>query len=726
MVPTAQPIDATKGDEFGDNVNAADATHPRRFYTVIATTDGAGKKWSQRSVRPAIAATNPDAITTLGGATVTGTTADFFAPLVPALAMQVALANCTEATLATHDACATVFMKWQIGATNASPFQSRANAFGAIYHSTPALVGVPNDFLRDESYTAFTDLMVKRPPVLYTATTDGQLHAFKVDKSINDTSDTFTIDTKANNELWSFMPPAVLPKMRQQYPDVESNVLDGAPVVKDVVFVRSDADAKSGGAGALWHTVLVSGFGNPVTDIPAIDGRIGSGYYALDVTKPVVAAGGPTFLWQLTSDLNGNPLFGEQSGTPAIATLFFGPSGAGGVGAQEYAVAILPGGSSGAPTGVAPGCSLVDPPVGLTSLVDPLWPARTRVQCWANSPSRSLTIVRLDTGEVIRSFRMAADGPASILPRSVNQLGQYATLYAPISGRPVVFPATTGAVADRAFVGDRDGLIWRIDFSNPDPQRWTMRLFFDTYSKQVWNAGQPIETPPVLSVDRLGNVTMAVSTGDQDTFLSTIGMKNYIWSVLENSTATPTFQSKALWYKLLSDGERVSGPMTLFASNLFYTTFTPPPATDPNKCSNGVSSVCGVHYMNARNIDAITHLPILDGSGGAVSVPSLNTATDPCLAFGQSIIFGAGITQRPTCNADATSTDPYLGSGSHTGLADFTPGKFDLVVQTGPNQVTNPGSGASSSAGGITNTLAIELAPPMSPTRIDSWAAVVE
>src|SRR4029079_3856379 len=48
MVPTAQTSDWSKGDECADNVNAADATHPRHFYTVIADTDGAGKKWSQR------------------------------------------------------------------------------------------------------------------------------------------------------------------------------------------------------------------------------------------------------------------------------------------------------------------------------------------------------------------------------------------------------------------------------------------------------------------------------------------------------------------------------------------------------------------------------------------------------------------------------------------------------------------------------------------------------
>jgi type IV pilus assembly protein PilY1 len=695
MVAKDLPIDGDKGDLFSDNVNLPDAGHPRRFFTVIADDDGTGNRFSERSIRPKLD-NNPDGVSNLKGATVNGTVDDFFAPLVPATAMQVQKASCTPIP-ASDDACASVIMKWEIAANNGA-YRSRSVPFGAIYHSTPTFVSAPSEFLRDESYTAFSELMFKRPPVLFTATTDGQLHAFKVDRSVNDKNDTFTIDRKVNNELWSFLPPAVLPHLQSQYPDTEQVLLDGAPVIKDVVFVRSSADAQSGGSGAKWHTVLVAGFGGG-----------GPGYFALDVTKPVIdpadADSGPKFLWQLTIDSAKKALFGSRSGTPAIATLFFDA----GQGVQEYAVALLPGGDG--PQGTGPCDQKAD-----TALVDPDWPPRPQVRCFTADPARSLTVVRLDNGEIIRSFRGPADGPDSVLPRSLDDGGKYTTLNAPISGTPVVFPAATGVVADRAFVGDRDGLLWRVDLSSTDPRKWSMKLFFDAYSKQAPDAGQPIATTPVLSVDRIGNVTIAFSTGDQETFLATTGMKNYLWSLLESSTTTPAFRSKALWFKTLPDGERVSGPMSLFASNLFYTTFAPPLASDPTKkCSNGVSSVCGVDYIKSAPGD---------GAGGQVSKPAINPDGSACLPFGESIVFGAGITQKPTCSADVSTTDPYLGYGAHTGLADFTPGKFQLVIQTGPTRVSggSPGPGL----GGDINTLAIDLAPPMSPARIDSWAAVVE
>jgi type IV pilus assembly protein PilY1 len=702
ITPKDLPIESDKGDKFSENVNAADGSHPRRFYTVLADADANGKRWSERSIRPTIAPAL-DGVGTASGVLTSGTISDFFAPKIPATAMQVTKASCTETPLpATDDDCAKIFMKWELAIDN-TPYQKRLDAFGAIYHSTPVLVGAPTEFLRDESYTAFADAQFKRPPVLYTATTDGQLHAFKVDKSQFDTEDTFTINTKVNNELWSFIPPAALPRIPSQYPSSEQVIVDGVPVVKDVVFVRDALSAQNGGSSGQWHTVLVSGFGGG-----------GTGYFAVDITKPVPKTGddttGPHLLWQLTKDDTGERLFGKRSGTPTIATLFF--KAAGDNDPKEYAVAILPGGESDGP---APGqCDQQ----GSTALVDSSKLPRVKVRCWQDDPARSLTVVRLDTGEIVRSFRREADGPASVLPRSRDASLNYAALNAPISGQPVVFPATTGAVADRAFVGDRDGMLWRLDFSSSNPQDWKMQLFFDAFTGQAFDAGQPIATAPVLSVDRLGKVTVAFSTGDQETFLATTGMKNFVWSVVEDTSSSPPFKSDVRWALELDDGERVSGPMSLFASTLYYTTFKPPPIPPPTgqKCSAGQSQVCGVHYLLARTQGGT--------DGGAVPPSPINKGNfkgpdEACIQFGDSIVFGAGITQKPTCNDETTYNDPYLGNGNHTALTSVTAGKFELVVQTGPG-------GTNTQTGGEINTQSITLEPPMTTTRIDSWAAVVE
>ena len=79
-------------------------------------------------------------------------------------------------------------MRWETGLSGV-PLSRWGKAFGSIYHSGPVLVGTPSGYLRDESYAAFAadPLIQKRPLMIYTATTDGQLHGFKV--ASNDSAD---------------------------------------------------------------------------------------------------------------------------------------------------------------------------------------------------------------------------------------------------------------------------------------------------------------------------------------------------------------------------------------------------------------------------------------------------------------------------------------------------------------------------------------------------------
>jgi hypothetical protein len=56
--------------------------------------------------------------------------------------------------------------------------------------------------------------------------------------------------------------------------------------------------------------------------------------------------------------------------------------------------------------------------------------------------------------------------------------------------------------------------------------------------------------------------------------------------------------------------------------------------------------------------------------------------------------------------------------GTHSVLANVTPGKFQLAVQTG--------SKGDKAAGSQVNAKTIDLPTPPMTTRIDSWAAVVE
>src|SRR5690606_16897560 len=138
-----------------------------------------------------------------------------------------------------------------------------------------------------------------------------------------------------------------------------------------------------------------------------------------------------------------------------------------------------------------------------------------------------------------------------------------------------------------------DGSLWRINTASANPADWTMDLFWDAYPSSLGygaDAAQPVVTPPVLSVDGVGQLTIAYSTGDQETFTAN-AETNFVWSLTETVSANgKVLGSKANWYSRLLNGERVAGPISLFNGALFYSTFQP--ETNPSQvCNAGDSRV---------------------------------------------------------------------------------------------------------------------------------------
>jgi hypothetical protein len=248
-----------------------------------------------------------------------------------------------------------------------------------------------------------------------------------------------------------------------------------------------------------------------------------------------------------------------------------------------------------------------------------------------------------------------------------------------------------------------------------------MDLWHDAYNElgaAGWDQGQPIMTAPILSVDNLGNTTVNYSTGDQDTFVQTVGMKNYVWSVIEDATSTPqAYKSKTPWRLEFDNGTRVTGPLSLFSSVLYFATFIPDPTATAH-CGNGHSDLWGVDYIHPKDPADPRQGPL----------PGLQNPADPndptdkvnSQSIGDNtIVFGVGVTQTPSCDDESTGNlDQYLGMGNHTSISNVSSGKFQLVVQTG--------AGGSQLGGAQANGLQINLPTPASAARVDSWAAILE
>ena len=636
---------------------------------------------------------------------------------------------------------------------------------GAVFRANPVVNGPPDALLRDAGYRAFQALRAKRKPTLFAATTDGILHAFKA----------LETQPSAHHELWSFIPPAVLPRLASNYPAGNQILLDGSPVVKDTVWDRAPGDLDVGGATpprAKWHTTLVAGLGS-----------LGGGYYALNVTdsdcnaaagsttgeclNPTASTGyeqptaysldeagaadyesggsrakrGPHFLWQLTDverDGTTDPakvirrtrdgremvgLFGRSTGTPAITTLQIATN----AGERQVGVAILPGGIDGQPVRgqycdrIATGADMAN---------DPARQPRSQVRKWAQNctgtdsavPGRGITIVRLDTGEIVRHFGRQNDVPRRIWNRNIVTPAPFDS---PMIGTPVVYPQTVGAVAQKIFVGDADGTLWRIDVTSTDPTQWRAMLFADL----VLGGGadsQPVQITPVISLDEEGPLVINAATGDQESLIYRAGEKNFVWSILEERpTSTTPPRAKINWFETLDNGERVTGPMTVFDRTLYFATFAPRiPA--PNQCENaGTARLWGLNYRFGDGAGpTAAGLPMwcpqadasINASGACAGGLTKNeNVTDPALV-GYVI---PGVTLRATQACSTISTAVGEGSGL-TGFETLTPSEFQLTFSV--PKARPPATGFPPSA----MTASRRRPLPRVATTVNAWALVVD
>lgn len=630
--------------------------------------------------------------------------------------------------------------------------------FGAIIHSSPAVAGPPSALVRDEGYRRYAELYYnvysgptgapfKQRQTLFVSTTDGLLHAFDVN---------FDGTVSKPSELWAFIPPAVVPQLKTNFPGGQRNLLDGTPVVKDVVFDRGAADI---GKHEPWHTVLVSGLGK-------------DGYYALDVSSDgelgstsdfnavtdgnlstlnsrlrTGAPAGPHFLWQLKSTIAAGGsekgkhkgkknkkgdklygLFGDKVGTPVITTLFFNDGAHANADNKphEIGVAILPGGIDEDVPTTGPSCPRRTTPLPTYSAPNDVMNPRANVRGWAancNDPvaGRSVTIVRLDTGEIVRHFARADGGdddvPKRLLDKGVcsGAPGQACKVInspfdAPIVGTPVVFPNAVGSVAQKAFVGDADGTLYRLDLSSTNPAEWSAKLFLDTrgssFASADFTGDKPIAVPPVLSLSENGNLIIGVANGDQDD----LGAKpandhNLLWSVTEiPALGGVPVHPELNWYLNFTNGERVTGPMAVFDKTLYFATY---------KVSNATVNVCQAGSANLYGRDYVKPYDVSNRSLGGEY--RLAPTSAPFQAQGPELIPGVSIRESQAC-ATAVNTTDFFG-GVRLGSQMTSPASFSLFA----NQAKNGGTNGNSVA-----QIKKDLQLPRTQTIIDSWASVVE
>lgn len=637
-------------------------------------------------------------------------------------------------------------------------------ALSGILNGNPVVLGPPDLDLPSESYRAYKARHGDRPTMMYVPTMDGLLHAIHTGENVGRIkvrqkrrgstapSDTTaaTNDATKQREAWAYMPFMFLRELSSMV-NSQPYLMDGTPAVKDVRLCHQNPDFNTNEAacrsvcdscGAFpaerqWRSVLVQGLG-----------LAGTGYFALDVTRPgqLEPDGGvlsvtnpdPIPLWEFTPEwerLQVQKLLGSSSTEDRV----------------------LPTNVSDAPDDVSPcsddmefweqslmGISVSDPEIATVLIKNDDFSGSPQIQrpvavfgggaidsdrtgCGAKGAGQAIYVVDLQTGSLIRRFVdfKHPDGSMYTFAKG-GPSGDPGTLV----GSPAMYDSFPGNIATRGFVGDSFGRLFRIDFTDPDPLNWEVSLFFDPEDTSAF--GDDVRDQRNARAD-LNNDPFGPAAYKPAIALNEDREPIVVYGLGEVGDVVPNNQAQAMialredqlsgdatleWFLVFEEGEKLTGAPLIFNREVFFPTYF---VEDENKCEPGLARIYQLNYQPESGG------PNPEGRVDETLATSNNlevdSSNDPPYWFGpteSAIIRGLTLTLGEICSVD------NIGSNTQTFVEDAQP-QPELIAQTGGVDVN---SGLQNARGGQTgldtdlNRLVTPVKPPGSEVVPLSWSVI--
>ncbi len=415
--------------------------------------------------------------------------------------------------------------------------------FGDVFHYTPTVVGAPLKWKAsfDPSYKLFFDeltewvtvgadqvLVSKRPEVVYVGANDGMIHCFLVE---------------TGEELWAFIPPSFLTKLREMVPGVPNAdgttsgthqyFVDGKAIAKDIKIAN---DYK----WTDWKTVLIFGYGIG-----------GESYCALDVTDPTSLK----FLWEFN-----DPVYSAKTeGKPIIARLQNDGTGA------QFPAVILSGGYDMNEEAANP-----------------------------NPKGKSFFVLNAYTGNIVKRFvydTSKTESKAGSTYTHTNPGFKYC-----FAATPTALDYDNNGLTDYLYLvesGDytgklhEGGRIWKVNV-NGDPAGW------DPVNIYQAEDGQTMWLPPTLGYDYDYNLWLFAGTGHRtmpnnsnnltgqfvgiiDSSLSSTLTNTNLTNVNTLWTGSDTSVTSGFWFDYTEgSGETIFEPYPIFInSTIYFNTYVP-------------------------------------------------------------------------------------------------------------------------------------------------------
>lgn len=441
------------------------------------------------------------------------------------------------------------------------------NSLINFIHGYDAYSGAPNakrDWL-------LGDILHSRPSVvhysssrsvIFVGANDGMMHAF---------------EDSTGAELWGFIPPDMLPNLKT----LTSGITHPFFVDSSPKLYIYDAN----GNGTILNTdgdkaILIFG-----------ERRGGSSYYAIDVTDPDA----PVYLWRI-GDAIASPAvgsvwtsseLGQSWSEPELAKII--------IGSDVKHAFFIGGGYDTLNEDVVPSTSTAPMKGRAVYAVDVL----TGTKLWEYSYTTSVTN---DAGGTKVDMTYAIPSSVAIIDSNGN------------------------GYADRIYVGDVGGQMWRFDIGSNNTSSWTGKIIFRSVTDNLRE--RKIFYPPDY-VQEIGYDVIYFGTGDREHPRNT-DYTNRLYAIKDNNNiVTPLTDanlvnvtedrlqetndsaevntlladlstSSGLYIRLnLNPGEKVLSPAAVFAKVAYFTTFAPniDESLDPCLPNRGTARVYALNYL---------------------------------------------------------------------------------------------------------------------------------
>lgn len=286
------------------------------------------------------------------------------------------------------------------------------------------------------------------------------------------------------------------------------------------------------------------------------------------------------------------------------------------------------------------------------------------------APGRCMVVLRADTGEVIRKF---TDGP--------DVEGEIPLSY-PITGGVAAYPNSGTVPADRAYVGDAAGQLWRMDFRDADPNNWSVTVAWPTRNALEsggYRVGRAIEHAPSLSLARDGSLTVIFGTTNRGVAIEDVSsmMVSFADDVTLGDGERLSFVTTKNWVMPLRADEVVRGDAMVRSQTAFFTTLEQSSAE--GQCVGAVARLYAVDYtrsrdsyntVDGRRLDVIPRLPPVKTDGGAIVTDGIAFVLPQGVA-----VDGLAIVRSPSCVSEQEPTTEvilnYASSSAGAGTGDI-------------------------------------------------------